>query len=135
MKRLVLLFLCLLVAVGAFAGEKGPRFDIEGGAALSLYSTYVSVTPEIMYDMGLLAVGVGVKNYFGIPFHDIYTAPYALVELGWFYLGAGASFMIKAPGPGYERERFRRTRGRRRHRVHSLSYRGDSPRSHPCRTG
>jgi len=72
---------------------------VNAGAAFSLYQSYITISPVIMYDLGLLAAGVGVKNYIGLTFLDAYTAPYVAVELGWFYLGAGMSFMLKAPDP------------------------------------
>jgi len=101
MKKIFFVLVFVIVSIGLFAEDDGntARLDVGAGAALSVYSTYITLSPEVMYDMALFAVGGGVKNYFGLTFFDIYSAPYIIVELGWFYLGGGASFMLKPPDP------------------------------------
>lgn len=99
MKKMIVIILFLLLAAGLFAADPGIRVDVDAGPALSLFSVYLNATPAVMYDFGLPAVGIGLRNYIGLSFGDIYTAPHALVELGWFYAGFGASFMLKAPNP------------------------------------
>ena len=82
---------------------KGLRIDGGAGVTGSIHSTFLTVNPEIMYDLGVLAAGIGVNNLFGLTFQDIYTAPYIQLELLWFYLAGGAVFELKGPEPNEEK--------------------------------
>ena len=101
MKKVMSILILFLVVGAVFAADenKSVRIDAGMGIAASIYSAYITVTPEVLYDFGFFALGGGVKTYFGLPFADIYTAPYIMAELGWFYIGIGTSFMVKEPDP------------------------------------
>ncbi len=98
MKRLIFILLCLSFAAFSFGeSEKGLRVDAEIGASFSLFSTYVTAHPKLMYDLGFPAVGAGVGAYFGTTFSDIYIGPFASLELGWLYFDIGGMFKVVDP--------------------------------------
>ena len=99
MKKTILLILLLAVSGLLFAQKAapGPRADLGIGAAGSIYQGFITATPKVLYDFGLLALGGGVKTYFGLSFKDIYAAPFITAELGWLYLYGGISFVLKGP--------------------------------------
>lgn len=99
----LVLILILLPLTTIAADGSGVRIDGGIGLTGSIYSSFVSVKPEVLYDFGLVAVGGGVDSLFGLTFSDIYIAPYAEVELLWFYLAGGAIFELKEPEPNAEK--------------------------------
>lgn len=102
MKKIILVLILISLTTFTFAeNEKGLRMDAEIGAAFSLFSTYVTAHPKLMYDLGFPAIGGGVAAYFGTTFSDIYIGPFASLELGWLYFDIGG--MFKAVDPDEEK--------------------------------
>jgi hypothetical protein len=100
MRKLLLMLLLFSLVLPVFAEEeRGLRVDASAGYTGSINSSFISVRPEALYDFGLLALGGGVNTLFGLTYSDIYIAPYAGFELGWFYLNGGAVFELAPPDP------------------------------------
>lgn len=99
-KTLFVVILVCLIAVSASSQNAGPiRLYTSAGASVSISSVYLTLNPQIRYAMSRFAVGGGVKNYLGLAFTDVYTAPYVVGSLGSLYLGLGATFRIVDPDP------------------------------------
>lgn len=110
MKKIIFILILITSLTPSFAeiaktNKKDNGIRIDGGIALSgsIHSSFFTINPEVLYDFGFLAVGVGVNTMFGLTFSDIYIAPYAELELGWFYLAGGAIFELKTPVPDSEK--------------------------------
>ncbi|MBI9108971.1 MAG: hypothetical protein JEZ04_19665 [Spirochaetales bacterium] len=100
MKRILIMLIFVAVLSPAFAEDKqGLRIDAGAGLYGSIYSTYISVNPELLYDFGFFAVGGGLNALYGLSFSDFYAAPYAEIELGIFYIDGGIVLPLNEPNP------------------------------------
>lgn len=68
------------------------------GIGSSLATQYLSLNPAFLWKPDFFGAGLGVKNFLGLNYGDIYIAPYLRSEFGWFYLGGGWTFPVKGPG-------------------------------------
>jgi hypothetical protein len=101
-----LFFILVIVLAGGLVhvsaeedGENGGQFELKGSISLgsSIATQYLSVHPAFVWKPSFFGLGIGVKNFLGLNYADIYMAPYARIELSWFYLGGGASLSVKGP--------------------------------------
>jgi hypothetical protein len=99
MKKTCLLFLVMALPLnasdqGLFA-TASPDFavstsGISGAAAVSVWKT-----------LGMVGLGVQVRTIVGFQIWDVSIAPMALLKLGVFDLGLGASFLVRQPDVPY----------------------------------
>ncbi len=102
MKKITIVVLVFLLSAGAsFAeGEKTSpfRFDADLGANLCLGGLYPYGEAIFVWQpVSLLAIGASADAYFGINAKDLWLAPLARIELGWFYVTGGPAFLLTPP--------------------------------------
>ncbi|MFW6292022.1 MAG: hypothetical protein ACOC7V_06795 [Spirochaetota bacterium] len=92
-KRLITFMLVLLVLGGATlsAQERASALSFETDVQLDVafFGMYLATEPHLVWRPGWFGLGAGVKLIAGATQFDVHAAPFARVELGWFYANAG----------------------------------------------
>lgn len=99
MKRFTLVFsIAALIALSAagFAEGSAPfRADANIGANLCLGGLYPYGEAVFVWKpLAFVGIGAGLDTYIGLTAGDLWLAPLARLELGWFYLTGGPSFLL-----------------------------------------
>lgn len=80
------------------AGEPAAadRFHVETNAGLtaSFFASSLVAEPNVVFRPRRMGVGLGTKLFVGATQFDFLVAPFARLELGWFYLNGGYAFEV-----------------------------------------
>lgn len=82
------------------AGQPGARLHLETNAGItaSFFASSLVAEPNVVFRPRALGVGLGTKLFVGATQLDFVVAPFARLELGWFYLNGGYAFeLVDAP--------------------------------------
>jgi hypothetical protein len=64
-------------------------FETDVQLDVAFFGMYLATEPHVVWRPGRFGLGAGVKLLAGATQFDIHAAPFARVELGWFYANAG----------------------------------------------
>jgi hypothetical protein len=103
MKKAVIVLSIIVLAsfsVSAFAEDDPAPFRVDAnlGANLCIGGLYPYLEGVFVWKpIPFIGLGAGVDSYIGLNAKDLWLAPLARVELGWFYLTGGPSFLLTPP--------------------------------------
>lgn len=91
------LFILVLVVFAVSGGavlpaqerERALFFETDVQLDVAFFGMYLATEPHLVWRPGRVGLGAGVKLLAGATQFDIHAAPFARVELGWFYANAG----------------------------------------------
>ena len=96
-KTTILITLLLLSTAPLWSLGAGLEAEVSVQGGSSIVSQYLTVNPSLVWRPTFVGLGGGIKNYIGLSEPGYYLAPYARVELGPLYVGAGASLPVAQP--------------------------------------